>query len=331
MRRFTILFSALILCATAKAQTVATFDDLVLSKPDTSYINYNMAGTDVGLSDGLAHFSCYFDTSSYGNYWASGFTYSNWTDSVTSGYLNQYSAKTAKGFDTSHNYAVAFVSNPATYAYNINLNLKGPAIGKTVSGFEVTNSTYAYNSMKYGDSFDTAFHQGNWFLLTIKGYRDSALTPDSVNFYLADYRARDSSAHYILDTWRWVNLLPLGHVDSLQFSLSSSNTGPSGMNVPAYFCMDNFTTNETSEGVAPVPSIAIAKVYPNPATNTLYVAITDNSVQQISVIDMAGKVISSYPASPGHMAINTSALAAGTYMLQISGNGKSGMTRFVKD
>jgi hypothetical protein len=330
MRRFTILFFLLVLLTAAHAQTVSTFDDLTLSKPDTAYINYSASGTDVGFDDGLAHFPCVYDTD-YGGSWASGFAYTNWTDSVTSGYTNEYSAKTAIGYNGSHNYVTAFVSNPITYAYNVNINLTGAAIGKTVFGFEITNSTYAYNSMKYGDMFDTAFHHGDWFLLTIKGYRDSMLTPDSVNFYLADYRFADTDSNYILNTWQWVNLTSLGHVDSLQFSLSASDTGAYGMNVPAFFCMDNFTTNETNESIKTVATAVAAKVYPNPATNTLNIDIADNTASQIMITDMAGNLVATCQITGNHTAINTASLATGTYLLQLSGNGKSGSVRFVKE
>jgi len=332
MRTFTILFSALVLSTAAKSQTIATFDDLTLSKPDTSYINYSgTALTDVGFTDGLGYFPCYYDTAS-GGYWESGFSYSNWTDSVTSGYMNQYSAKTAIGYGGSAQYAVAWVSNPVTFGDSINMNLTGAAIGKPVSGFYVTNSTYAYNAMKEGYYPARAFHDSDWFLLTIKGYSGGVLTTDSVNFYLADFRFADSSLNYIVRTWEWVNLLPLGHVDSLQFSLSSTDTaGGFGMNTPSYFCMDNFTTNETDAGVNQVAKNAIAKVYPNPATNILYVDIIDNSVQQISVINMTGQVISNYNTSTNHIEINTATLPAGTYLLQLAGNGGSAQMRFVKE
>jgi hypothetical protein len=43
---------------------------------------------------------------------------------------------------------------------------------------------------------------------------------------------------HILNTWKCVGLRSLGTVKSLEFSLSSSDTGEFGMNTPAYFAMD---------------------------------------------------------------------------------------------
>src|SRR4051812_29208336 len=107
MRTFTMLFSAFVLGTTAtQAQTVATFDTLHLSKADTFYVNYSSSGNDVGFNDGHAHFPCIYDTS-YGGIWSTGFAYSNMSDSVTSGYFNQYSAKAAAGYGGSGNYLMA--------------------------------------------------------------------------------------------------------------------------------------------------------------------------------------------------------------------------------
>ena len=340
MRTFTLLFSALVLGTAAHAQTVATFDTLPLPSGDSFYVNYNGFGTnfttDVGFNDGLAHFPCIYDTSFGDTLW-SYFAYSDKTDSVTSGYTNQYSAKTAIGYGGTAKYAVAYVANPVTYANTIMLNLRGAAIGQSVSGFYVTNSTYAYNSMLYGDASPakkfggTTGNDPDWFLLTVKAYSGGSLTADSVNFYLADYRFAHNDSDYIVKTWEWVNLLPLGHVDSLQFSLSSSDTGSFGMNTPAYFCMDNFTTNETDASVTNMQQSYVAKVYPNPATNVLCVDVADNSVQQITVTDATGKIVGNYTVTQKQTAINTSSLPAGVYMLQFSGNGKTANAKFVKE
>lgn len=337
MRKLTLLFSVLALAATAHAQTVATFDDLTLSKPDTSYISYYDPGADVGFNDGLAHFPCVYDTSSFGNYWGGGFSYSNWADSVTSGYMNEYAAKTAKGYAGSANYAVIWCNDPATFTYSTYIKLNGSAIGQAVKGFYITNSTYAYNDMRDGNPpFSKKFggttgNDPDWFLLTVYGYSGGVRSPDSVNFYLADYRFAHNDSDYIVKAWEWVDLLPLGHVDSLQFSLSSSDTGAFGMNTPAYFCMDNFTTNELGTSVHNVQQSYAAKVYPNPATNMLYVDLADNTMQEAVVLDMAGNMVSVNSVSGKHIEINTATLPAGMYMLQLTGNGKSAGAKFVKE
>jgi hypothetical protein len=325
MRTFTFLLSAVVLCTTSlKAQTVATFDDLPLAHADTFYANYIASGTDVGFNDGHAYFPCVYDTS-YGGFWSYGFAYSNMTDSVTSGYTNQYSAKTAKGYAGSNNYVVSY------YQDNI-LRLTGAAIGHPVSGFYITNSTFTYNSLRDGDFFTRKFHNGDFFKLTVKGYSAGLLKPDSVTFYLADFLFPDTTMNYILKSWEWVNLLPLGNVDSLQFALRSTDNGLYGMNTPAYFCMDNFTTTDSLSTLnAPVlHNYSIAKVYPNPASSTLFVDINDNTISKLSLMDMTGRVIKEYSVTSTKMQLDIAALPTGAYILQLHGAGGIADVRVVK-
>lgn len=325
MRTFTLSLLALAFGLVSKAQTVATFDDLQLSQTDTFYINMSMPGMDMGFNDGLAYFPCQIDTG-FGTYYQDyGFVYSNMTDSVTSGYGNQYSAKAGTGYN-SHNYAVAY------YADNF-LKLTGAAVGKNVNGFYTTNNTYAYNSMRDGDQFAKKFTNADkdWFKMTVYGYQNGQRKADSVDFYLADFRFADSTQDYIVRNWTWVDLTSLGHVDSLEFMLTSSDTGSFGMNTPAYFCMDNFTTNETSVGVNNVANANAVKVYPNPATDVLYVSSSNSNVQQVVVRDAAGRTVGTYSMNGDQLAIPTAALPAGMYLLQLSNsNGQNATVRFVK-
>lgn len=334
MRKFTLLVAAAVLSlSAAKGQTVSTFEGLTLAGTDTAYINYSAPGEDVGFSNGLVYFPCVYDTSGGYEYWSYGFAYSNMTDSVTSGFMNQYSAKTAIGYGASAKYAVA-------YGTDNSITLQGAAAGATVNGFYITNSTYAYNSMRDGDTYAKKFGdttgtglttgQGtapDWFLLTIRGYNNSVASTDSVNFYLADFRGATAS-DYILNTWQWVDLTSLGHVDSISFKLTSSDNSFGFMNTPAYFCIDDFKTNETLVNVGAATTVA-AKVYPNPATDRLYVDLADDNCQQVTVFDVRGAVVYSQNISSRHIELNTSTLSAGAYTLALSG-AKNATMRFVK-
>ncbi len=329
MRKHLLAILTLVLSTTlTHAQTISDFEALSLSGPDTFYVNYNTPMNDVGFTNGLAFFSCFYDTS-YGGFWSSGFAYSNMIDSVTSGYGNQYSAKAAQGYGGSLKYAAANAGGTP-----IKIHLSGAAIGKAVKGFYVTNSTYAYNSMRDGDAFAKKFGgtTGNdldWFKLTIVGYLAGAMTTNTVDFYLADFRFTNNSQDYIIKDWQWVDLSTLGNVDSLSLSLSSSDTSSFGMNTPAFFCIDNFTTNET-ESVKNIPTAPIAKVYPNPATENLFVELNDNAVKQLNIIDMSGKTIKACGVSSQKMTMSTAALSPGIYLLQLIGDNKVATIRFVK-
>jgi len=257
MKKFNLTLIAALLFLGVQSQTVSTFENLSLP-PDTFYNGADLAG---GFLSGNAYFVNDYDTT-YQSW--SGFSYSTKTDSLTAGYNNQYSAITGSGYNSS-TYAVA-----DEYG-NAKIRLNGNASGKLVKGFYVTNATYAYLSMRDGDMFAKKFggtsgNDPDWFKLTAKGWLNGILKNDTVEFYLADFRFTDNSEDYLVKNWEWVSLLPLGNVDSIQFFLSSSDMGSFGMNTPAYFCLDNFTTADKLN-VAPVSLTDYVTV--NYATDTL--------------------------------------------------------------
>jgi hypothetical protein len=254
MKKFTLSLFTFFVSTFLIGQTVSTFESLTLA-PNSYWDGSDLSG---GFANGNAYFVNDYDTTFFA--W-SGFTYSNMKDSTTPGWANQYSAITASGYNGSSNYAVA-----DEYG-NAKVLLTGSAKGKLVNGFYVTNTTYAYLSMRDGDAFSKKFGGAtgtdpDWFKLTAKGWLNGTLKNASVEFYLADFRSADSTQDYIVRDWRWVSLQPLGNVDSIQFFLSSSDTGQWGMNTPAYFCIDNFTTADVAN-VAPVAADDFVSVWYN--------------------------------------------------------------------
>lgn len=253
---FTLVLTLAFL-VTALAQNRATFDNLPLAT-NSYYTGSDLSG---GFLSGDAYFYNSYDTTY--QFWASGFIYSNVKNDTTAGYTNAYASATNGGVFGSSNYAVA---NSA--GGDVTVALRGFAPGHPVLGFYLTNSTYAYLSMKNGDAFAKKFggvsgNDPDWFKVTIKGWRNGALTTDSVDAYLADFRSASNADDYILKSWKFVNLLSLGNVDSLSFSLSSTDNGSFGMNTPAYFCMDNFMTTDGA-------SIISAPIAQNDTASTIY-------------------------------------------------------------
>lgn len=336
MRKFTLLLSAALalLAQNTIAQTVATFETPALPHTDTFYSNFTASGTDVGFNSGLAHFPCVYDTS-WGGFWEQGFAYSNMTDSVTSGFGNQYSAKTGAAHSGTQ-YVTAYCYNPATFENKVKIKLTDTALGHPVKGFYVTNSTYAYNSMRDGDMFARKFRNGDWFLLYVKGYYGGTLKTDSVGVYLANFLHPDTTENYILRNWQWVNLEPLGKVDSLLLYLVSSDNGAFGMNTPAYFCMDDFTTYESFDTSTPTTRVYNAampgaKVYPVPAKSTLNIDVTGTTATAITITDAMGRTIKQYEGSGAHSELNISDLAPGNYLLRVrSANGEA-VSRFTRE
>ncbi len=305
------------------AQTIATFEDLSLQS--NSYWDGSTSPSGTTFNNGNAIFPNYYDAAF--SYWASGWAYSNMSDSVTAGFTNLYSAIPAKGYNNSSNYIVG--------QQDAIINMNSNAIGKVVNGFYVTNGTYAALSMKNGDQFAKKFgsltnangdvdgtNGEDWFKLTVKKWLNGVLTNDSVDFYLADFRFANNSQDYIVTDWQWVDLSSLGNVDSLKFSLTSSDVSSFGMNTPSFFCLDNFTTSDIPQNIQ-ASNNSLISIYPNPTTDFLNINLsqfTDENIE-IKIIDFLGKNIFSEKIYNEKLkTINVSNYPKGIYMVSISGN-----------
>jgi len=246
-RNLILLFAALVMVNFANADVV-TFEDLIL--PAESFWN----GSD---GSGGFHSGSAFFCNEYNDTWESwdGFSYSNITDSIASDFSTQYNAITGSGQGGSANYAVGYVGwmGPPT------VTLDAP---KTLFGLYATNNNYAYYSMFNGDLYSKKFggidgNDPDWFLLTITGKDSDGNVTGVVEFYLADFRFEDNSRDYIVNTWWFVDLTPLGVVKSLEFSLSSSDVGAFGMNTPAYFAIDTIIMEPMSNLSGPYTEAGI--------------------------------------------------------------------------
>lgn len=168
-----------------------------------------------------------------------GFVWSTHRDTYTRGFTNEHSAITEFGNKDSKVYCIAYLNSFMADTDSITLSEESE-----ITGFYVTNTTYAYHSMNEGDDFAKRFGGGSgsdpdFFKLVVEGIDSSEKSTGTVSFYLADYRFDDNSKDYIVDDWEWVDLSSLGKVKKLKFSLSSSDEGEWGMNTPAYFAMDD--------------------------------------------------------------------------------------------
>lgn len=231
MKQFIILaflccFS-LVTAGSVYAQT-ADFDDLTLEAE--SFWN-GSDGTGGFFSNGIAL------SNNYNQDWFSwdGFAYSNLTDTTAEDFDAQHNAITGTGADASEIYAVGYFSSVAPNSPTITLNTE-----QVISGAYFTNNNYAYYSMLNGDSFAKKFTQDDWFKVIITGFDANDTETGTVEFKLAD-------GTDIVSTWTWVDLNGLGTVKKLTFGFSSTDNGAWGMNTPAYFCMDSFNKDVSSD------------------------------------------------------------------------------------
>jgi hypothetical protein len=285
---------------TLKAQVLIGFETAPLAS-ENSYWN----GSD-GLSNGISEQSCFFPTNwdtSFGGYWAGGFALSNMTDSVTSGFTNMYSAKAGSGYALSAQYAVAYGNNYFSLSAGI------------IDSMRITNNTYAYNSMRDGDQFAKKFgglsgNDPDYFRVVFKGYLLGNVKPDSVTFYLADYRFTDNTQDYLVRDWTAVSLATLGEVDSVTYRFESSDVGDFGINTPTYFCLDALQINTGSSGIQNAAEFSEMIVYPNPTSSSIFFRDT---VRTCTVINSTGKLILNTQGPIG--ALDCSSWESGVYLI----------------
>jgi len=286
MKKFYLMAGLWAALFSAKAQQLATFDDFHL-EPGSYYNGSDGAG---GFNSGGFWFP-----NDYNLEWGSwsGFAVSNMKDTVTAGYLNQYSAIAGGGSALSENYAVVYWPGELKMEFDSAVE---------ITGFEVTNSTYAYLNMRDGDSFSKKFggvdgSDPDYLKLMVWGTDAFNNPTDTVEFFLADYRFEDSNEDYIVNAWEWVNLSSLGVVTQLHFGMESSDTGDWGMNTPAYFCMDNFTAAKLTQAASVNKTARELNVFPNPVTDVFYVEVpadakalvlTDNTGRMVFSQQLAG-------------------------------------------
>ncbi len=305
----------------SKAQTVATFDNFSLNA------NAFWNGSDLsgGFSNGDYLFENQYTSFGGSAYAWGGFAYSNVTDTITQGYSNQFAAIAGKGYSNSVNYAmVSVLSDYMTDNHPIPsvVNLSG---NKSVTGCYVTNSVYAYYSMKLGDGIAKKFggstgNDADWFKIVALGWSNGTLK-DSAAFYLADFRFANNTEDYIVKDWKWFNLSTLGSVDSIGFILRSSDIGQYGMNTPSYFSMDNF--NGSGVGIETVFASAI-QIYPNPTTDFIIVQNKDNQqINTLEIYSMDGKLVSRNEVNNMEYKHSLANLTEGVYFVKV--NSQSGV------
>jgi hypothetical protein len=188
-----------------------------------------------GITVGNARFRNYYNADL--NSW-SGFAISNRKDTLTPGYLNQYSAVYGSGAKQTEKYAVL-------YSYrDDSIEFINP---QTVKSISFCLSTYSYLSMKNGDSFAKKFggtsgDDKDYFTIELAAitsngrimYFDSPI-------YMADLRFDDNSQDYIWKGWVTLDLDTVGFIKYLVIHLDSSDKTGDLINTPTYICIDEIS------------------------------------------------------------------------------------------
>lgn len=314
---------SLLFCVLVSAQITSDFENFAL--PVGEFINQDTSN--IGFRTGAVALPNTFDTN-YGSW--SGWSISTDTDTLTPGFINQYSSIVGGGFDGSDTYGVAF-----EFGENIIRVQDGntPTSGQ-VEGMYVTNSTYAYLSMLEGDAFSKMFggetgEDPDFFSVVFRAYSGGVLSTDSVEFFLADFRSSDSAEDFLVDEWNWVDLSGFGIVDSLSFSMRSSDVGVFGINTPQYFCADNITVSNLTVSTTNV-ALLEADVYPNLVNEDLTISLETGEKAMARLISLNGQIAFTQLFYDGHAKFNLSDVATGFYVLQVVQNGAMSSHKIIK-
>lgn len=182
---------------------------------------------------------------SWGNaYWSGGLALSNYHNSSIEdgGYLTQlevYSESDHGGANGSDNFLMSYGYNDVVQTA-VSYDSR-PYIGNmygdfTIESLYVNNSTYLLHSVGFGDQFNTAADENTQVMFVLEGYRDAEEeeSAGSVVFYLV----KDGVP---VTTWSKVDCSALGKCDHYRINITASEdqSGPNGLNVPAYVAIDD--------------------------------------------------------------------------------------------
>lgn len=287
---------------TVNAKTgVRVLGEAVAASMDDNYLDEDShwaydPSTASMITDGFYSGSYYFNNGAMPgyNYWY-GYSLSNETSTSYASLADQWHSAVGEGHNGSSNYCVAFPEGQF-------VEITNSVDGDNLQGVYVSNSAYSFNGMANGDGIARAFKQDDWFKLTAVGFDANNTETARVDFYLADYRSTNSLDHYILDTWQWMDLRPLGKVAKVRFLLDGTDKGNYGLNTAAYFVMDDFNCERDM-----TQATCVVKLGESTINLRDYVVVDDNGSTMVFTLEDAGAVMASAGA-PALKDITTDAI-----------------------
>ncbi len=229
-----LCYALSIFSANAKPSSVASFDDLTLS-PESHF-----PGNWTEVEDSITSFisgDYSFKTYAYADWmtWAF-YGYSNETATTYTTTDDQFRNVVGSGVNGSANYSIIYASSYMGYS---SIYHKEDDTIKPVPGAYITNTPWVEDVVLNGDALESAFTTGDSLVIKINGLINEEVV-SSVTYFLADYRSNDSTEHYYLKTWEWIDLSSLDSVDEIRFEVLGSRNGIYGLNTPQYLALDDF-------------------------------------------------------------------------------------------
>ena len=276
------------------------------------------------FTDGMLDMKYGWDTA-WGGIWSSQWALSKSTYKTVepSNFTNHlYSNVTGRGSSLSKrsksNRAYMVGNNHSTIKTNV------AYMSSAVISIDITNSLFAYNSMKFGDQFAKKFsHADNdSLILVISTYLVGTKTNEA-RVILADFRHADTTKNFILDSWQTVYFKNKANCDSMHFELLSSDNGDWGINTPAYFALDNISI-DSPEDVQKIEALPLT-IMPNPTAGKLNLVNVGSKLTSVKVYTVAGMEVK---ANFDQQTLDLSGLTSGLYL--ISAKNDRGQKLFAK-
>lgn len=318
---FALLFTAKIFAQIGTYVMTERFDDLNNTGFDSGMVYNGKTGMQQYITNGDLLMKFGWDT-----------TYKYWSGNWALSY-NHYNKIETSSMDA-HLYAAA-PGKGAHYSEKIfavgqnhaKLTAADPLVMGVMS-LKVSNSLYAYNSMKFGDAFAKKFsaRDKDSLILEVTSYLQG-VKQESKRVVLADFRFMDTTRNFLLDTWQLIQFKKEN--DSIQFEMESSDNGSWGMNTPAFFVLDDIQVMHVV-GVKTV-KLNNMKVYPNPALNTLNFD-TQKDLKTIDVYNFEGQNILQQSLIPSTRTLDVSGLKSGLYFGVVTDvTGNQSRIKFIKE
>jgi hypothetical protein len=113
----------------------------------------------------------------------------------------------------------------------------------------------------------------------------------------------------------------------LKYWLDSTSTNYNSINGSYYPCSNTLITDSTL-----IKNLIDIKIYPNPTPNILYVDLLNltDSITQLSITDLTGKLVYSIQQPQGILIVNFTDFAIGTYFVKIEGGSEILIKKIIK-
>ena len=159
-------------------------------------------------------------------------------------------------------------------------------------------NSYTFYSILLGDGYARAFTNGDQLTLTIHGVAADE-TEKTVDVSLASCSNGDLTA---ARGWKFVDLSPLGTVNEIYFTISTTDTGDYGANTPMYFCLDKLCVKPAAGSAAAIIEADSASISYDRAAKTVslsgadFAAVYDSLGAKVFQSDDSSFSIASLPA-----------------------------------